>query len=134
MDNMEMRKHLLDNITKMLNWISEEFKKADCDVTFEYKFSYGFIYGHHCDYLEFCCNKNATFWFSHYGSTQKVQNGKLYNNLNGEYTKSYLTNPNWYIPKENEDGFKLAMEEWSRVKSAVTRHLDKVCSVAKFEV
>lgn len=133
MDNMTMRKHLLENVTKMLNWISEQFQKADCEVTFEYKFEYGFIYGHRCDYLEFCCNKNATFWFCHYGTSEKLKDGKLYEG-DRDYTQSYLTNPNWYIPHENVKGFEAAMNEWPRAKAAILEHLEKVRNVANFEV
>lgn len=133
MDAMEMRKHLLENVTKMLNWISEQFQKADCEVTFEYKFDYGFIYGHSCDYLEFCCSKNATFYFCHYGHYERLEGGKLFHD-DKEYTQSYLTNPNWYIPHENVKGFERAMSEWPRVKSAVLAHLERVKNVTNFEV
>ena len=131
-----MRKHLLENVTKMLNWISEEFQKADCDVTFEYKFDYGFIYGHRCDYLCFWCCKNATFDFHYYGSYEMVKNGKLYecNREERDYTQSYLTNPHWYIPRENVEGFEKAMREWPRVKAAVLEHLERVGNLANFEV
>lgn len=133
MDDMTMRKHLLENVTKMLNWISEQFQKADCDVTFEYKFEYGFIYGHRCDYLRFWCCKDATFDFHHYSGYDELKGGKLYQGKD-ECTQSYLTNPNWYIPKEYVQGFEAAMREWPRVKSAVLAHLEKVGNVANFEV
>ena len=121
---MTLRKHLLNNMVKMLNWISEEFKKADCEVPYQYKFERGFIYGHSSyDYLEFCCNKNATFWFCHYNHRKKLKDGKLY-----EQDKEYT------ITRENEKGFKIAMEEWPRVKAAVLKHLEDVNKVANFEV
>ena len=133
MDEMTLRKHLLENITKMLNWISDEFEKADCDVPFDYEFAHGFIYGHNCDRLHFWCRKEARFLFHHYGSCQAVINGKIYESSK-EYTQSYLTDPNWYIPKENEKGFKLAMNEWPMVKAAVLHHLESVKNVSNFEV
>ena len=133
MDEMTMRKHLLENVTKMLNWISEQFQKADCDVTYKHEFEFGFIYGHSCDRLMFLCGKDASFNFCHYGSWETLKGGKLYNGKD-EYTQSYLTNPNWYIPKENVQGFEAAMREWPRVKSAVLAHLEKVGNVANFEV
>jgi len=134
MDEMTMRKHLLENMTKMLNWISEQFKKADCDVPFNYEFAYGFIYGHRCDRLHFLCSKEAQFLFHHYGGSEKVVNGKMYERNGEEYTQSYLTNPHWYIPHENVDGFKKAMNEWQRVKAAVLSHLESVKNVSNFEV
>lgn len=130
---MTLRKHLLENVTKMLNWISEEFKKADCDVPLEYEFEFGFIYGHRCDRLMFWCSKNATFDFCHYGSREVLKDGKLYKN-NEEYTQSYLTNPHWYIPHENVKGFERAMQEWPRAKAAVLAHLEKIRNIANFEV
>lgn len=133
MDEMTLRKHLLENVTKMLNWISDEFEKADCDVPYVYKFSYGFIYGYNCDCLEFSCSKNPKFYFRHYGSCQMVKNGKMYREEE-DYTQSYLTNRHWYIPQENAEGFKKAMSEWENVKSAVSNHLEKVANVANFEV
>ena len=133
MDNMELRKHLLENMNKMLNWISDEFKKADCDVAYDYEFAFGFIYGHRCDRLHFWCKKDAQFLFHHYGTTERVKNGKLYNG-DEEYTQSYLTNPHWYIPHENVEGFQKAMDEWPRVKAAVLKHLESVKNVANFEV
>lgn len=137
MNEMTMRKHLLENVTKMLDWISEEFRKADCDVTLNYKFEHGFIYGHSCDFLSFVCSKDAKFQFCHYGSHQTLRSGKLYRegcNTKEEYTQEYLTNPNWYIPKENAEGFEKAMREWTKVKSAVWAHIEKVNNVANFEV
>lgn len=135
MNNMELRKHLLDNMNKMLNWISEEFKKADCDVPYHYEFAYGFIYGHHdYDKLHFWCKKEPQFLFHHYGGCERVKNGKLYDRDGEEYTQSYLTNPNWYIPKENVEGFQKAMDEWPRVKAAVLAHLESVKNVSNFEV
>ena len=134
MDEMTLRKHLLENMVKMLNWISDEFKKADCDVPFSYEFDFGFIYGHRCDKLEFWCRKEPVFYFHHYGTTQMVKNGNLYNGDKEEYTQSYLTNKYWYIPHENVKGFKKAMEEWPRVKAAVQGHLESVRNVANFEV
>ena len=133
MDEMTLRKHLLENMTKMLNWISEQFKKADCDVPFGYEFAYGFIYGHRCDRLEFWCRKEPCFYFRHYGTTMKVKDGKLYDD-DKDYTQSYLTNPHWYIPRENVDGFKLAMNEWPKVKAAVLKHIESVKNVTNFEV
>ena len=64
MDEMTLRKHLLENMVKMLNWISDEFKKADCDVPFSYEFDFGFIYGHRCDKLEFWCRKEPVFYLA----------------------------------------------------------------------
>ena len=130
---MELRKHLLDNMNKMLNWISDEFKKADCDVAYDYEFAFGFIYGHRCDRLHFWCKKDAQFLFHHYGSCQRVKDGKLYRD-DKDYTQSFLTNPNWYIPNENVEGFQKAMDEWPRVKEAVRLHLEKMKNVANFEV
>ena len=132
---MELRKHLLDNMVKMLNWISDEFKKADCDVPYSYEFCFGFIYGYRCDRLEFWCRKEPAFYFHHYGSNERVKDGKLYHNdEEKDYTQSYLTNPHWYIPRENVKGFQEAMDEWPRVKEAVLKHLEKVKNVANFEV
>ena len=133
MDKMTMRKHLLENVTKMLNWISEQFQEADCDVPFEYKFDYGFIYGHRCDFLRFWCCKKPSFDFHHYGSCQELKGGKLYDG-DRDYTQSYLTNPHWYIPHENVEGFEKAMKEWPRAKAAVLEHLEKVRNVSNFEV
>ena len=51
-----------------------------------------------------------------------------------DYTQSYLTNPHWYIPRENVEGFKLAMDEWPKVKAAVLKHIESVKNVTNFEV
>lgn len=135
MGNMEMRKHLLENVIKMLNWINEQFKNADCDVPFQYKFERGFIYGHHdCDYLKFSCSKDSKFLFCHYANYEYVKDGRLYDKKGNDYTESYLSNPHWYIPQENEDGFKKAMDEWPRVKEAVIEHLEGIKSITNFEV
>lgn len=135
MDNMEMRKHLLENIAKMLNWINEQFKNADCDVPFSFKFERGFEYNHFdCDYLEFSCSRDSKFVFHHYRNYEYVKDGQLYDNEGNCYTESYLSNPNWYIPKENENGFRKAMDKWPSVKAAVLEHLESMKRISDFEV
>lgn len=134
MDEMTLRKHLLENMNKMLNWISEEFKKADCDVPFDYEFARGFIYGHNCDRLHFWCKKEPQFLFHHYGGSQKVKNGRMFDRDGRDYTESFLSNPHWYIPQENVEGLKKAMDEWPRVKAAVLNHLESMSKVSNFEV
>ncbi len=131
---MTLRKHLLNNMVKMLNWISEEFKKADCEVPYQYEFERGFIYGwKDSDYLNFVCHKKAHFSICHYNHDRCIKDGKLFND-GEEYTQSYFTNPDWYIPREDVKAFKLAIEAWPRVKVAVLKHLESINNVANFEV
>lgn len=135
MDEIKMRKILLENMTKMLTWISNEFMKADCDVPYVYKFHRGFIYGHPAyDCLEFRASKDAKFRFVHYGGGQEVtKDGKMYDD-GEEYSQKFFTNLDWYIPKENVEGFREAMEEWPRVKASVSKYLEEINNLSNFEL
>ena len=136
MNEVELRKSLLNNSKKMCEYVENRLQK--CSIPFDYKFNVGYIYGHSCDYIHIVYNKDkiCKICVSHYDSAMSVYvcKGKVFKQVEDECTKLFLNNFNGYIMKEMESAIKDTMKNWDNIKIAIEQHLSELNEIKKFVV
>lgn len=137
MDNKQIyRSALLNNVTKMCEYIEKELEFATNNFQIEYE--RGFIYGWKADYIgySYLPNKKKATFFIHHNSGRSlwIEDGKVYEELNGECTNTFLCDFKWYRMDELQKAITITQDNWFAIKNAVAEHKRKERNTLNFTI